>query len=521
MEPAGANGDGADLVEGASVGDEAEAERAAGAKRRRLEESAAAATAAAAAFSASVKAVLKLFVVSAEPNFAQPWQVRPQRSSTGSAFVLDGRRIVTNAHVVASAKTVYARRSGVPKKFPCRVLCCGHTVDLALLAVDDEAFWQDLPPLELVDVPPLQSSVCVCGYPTGGDSLSVTAGVISRVDMRSVGSTGTTLLTVQIDAAINPGNSGGPAFSDVRQGEVIGVAFSKLRSADNIGYIIPSVIVRHFLDEYSALGSFSGPPGRGFSWQRMENAFLREKFGTGDEKTGILIAKIDPLAPCSKVLRSQDVVLSADGEPIADDGTVAWRGEERVEHTHLFRLHHNGDTIRLRVLRRDDDGEIREISLDVELGVFTPLVPYMHSVTCFPSYFVVAGLVFIPLSLPFLEHAYGPTWRKSTPVKLLSCIHEFCTFQGEQVVVLFQILSADINYGYKGQSLYVRSFNGEPVRNLKHMAEMVDACTDKWLVWEFDQDNTFVLDREAAAREGPAILAEHAIPADRSPDLRG
>lgn len=38
----------------------------------------------------------------ADPNYAQPWQMRPQRSSSGSAFIVDTRRrhIMTNAHVV-------------------------------------------------------------------------------------------------------------------------------------------------------------------------------------------------------------------------------------------------------------------------------------------------------------------------------------------------------------------------------------------------------------------------------------
>ncbi len=36
-----------------------------------------------------------------------------------------------------------------------------------------------------------------------------------------------------------------------------------------------------------------------------------------------------------------------------------------------------------------------------------PLVPALHGVECVPSYFIVAGLVFVPLSIPFLEHAYG------------------------------------------------------------------------------------------------------------------
>lgn len=57
-----------------------------------------------AARSRALRSVLKVFVVRSEQNFAQPWQMRPQRSSSGSAFVVDRtqRHIITNAHVVRS-----------------------------------------------------------------------------------------------------------------------------------------------------------------------------------------------------------------------------------------------------------------------------------------------------------------------------------------------------------------------------------------------------------------------------------
>jgi S1-C subfamily serine protease len=51
-----------------------------------------------------------VFVVKVDPNYAQPWQKCPQRSSSGSAFVLDTeqRIIITNAHVVGARKVCAA-----------------------------------------------------------------------------------------------------------------------------------------------------------------------------------------------------------------------------------------------------------------------------------------------------------------------------------------------------------------------------------------------------------------------------
>ena len=64
---------------------------------------------------------------------------------------------------------------------------------------------------------PVQDSILVAGYPMGGDSLSITKGIVSRVVMTRYAHASNKLLGIQIDAAINPGNSGGPAFLDLQQ----------------------------------------------------------------------------------------------------------------------------------------------------------------------------------------------------------------------------------------------------------------------------------------------------------------
>ncbi len=64
-----------------------------------------------------------------------------------------------------------------------QVIAVGHECDLAVLSVEDEDFWVGTCALEFGHVPELQQSVVVVGFPTGGDNLCVTAGVVSRVDV--------------------------------------------------------------------------------------------------------------------------------------------------------------------------------------------------------------------------------------------------------------------------------------------------------------------------------------------------
>ena len=81
--------------------------------------------------------MLAVFVKRSNPNYAQPWQTQVQRSSVGSAFVVDveNRHILTNAHVVAHHITIHVRRPGHAKKWKASLLCEGKSCDLALLTV--------------------------------------------------------------------------------------------------------------------------------------------------------------------------------------------------------------------------------------------------------------------------------------------------------------------------------------------------------------------------------------------------
>ncbi|KAI7726348.1 hypothetical protein M8C21_008004, partial [Ambrosia artemisiifolia] len=204
----------------------------------------------------ALDSVVKIFTVSSSPNYFLPWQNKSQRESMGSGFVISGKRIVTNAHVVADYTFVLVRKHGSPTKYRAEVKAVGHECDLAILTIESDEFWEGMKFLELGDIPFMQEAVAVVGYPQGGDNISVTKGVVSRVEPTQYVHGATQLLAIQIDAAINPGNSGGPA---IMGDKVAGVAFQNLSGAENIGYIIPVPVIKHFVDGVEASGNYSVP----------------------------------------------------------------------------------------------------------------------------------------------------------------------------------------------------------------------------------------------------------------------
>ncbi|CAE7695093.1 DEGP2, partial [Symbiodinium sp. KB8] len=236
----------------------------------------------------------------------------------------------------------------------------GPDVDLALVEIEDsvaEDFWAtvaDAPRVELAEsLPALQETVRALGFPTGGRTLCITEGVVSRVDSIELTPPADTTLVIQIDAAINPGNSGGPVFDS--RGYVAGVAFCKdvRSSTDNIGYVIPAEVVRTFLDRCGkARECYTLSPSVPYRWHKLENQSLRAAHKVPHEISGVLLTSVAPFL--EGALKVSDVLMKIDGRTISDDGQIELRGHELIQHRYLLRNKGIGDKTTFTVFR---DGE--------------------------------------------------------------------------------------------------------------------------------------------------------------------
>lgn len=464
--------------------------------------------------------IIKIYTVHSRPNYTLPWQNHPKRESTGTGFVVHDRLILTNAHVVADATYVLVKRHGSGTKYRADVQAVGHDCDLALLSVDDESFWSAptaMLPLELGPVPELQQGVVVVGYPTGGDNTSVTSGVVSRVEVAQYAHAASHLMACQIDAAINPGNSGGPALQN---DQVVGVAFQNLPGAENIGYIIPTPVVQHFLSEVRKYGSYQGYCSLGVLCQNLENPHLRAALGMAGGMTGVLVNTIQKTSNAAKVLKPGDVLLEFDGVRIANDGTVHLRQRERIYFSYLITLKPTGAMAKVTVLR---DGEV--LSFDLPVAPNDLLVP-VHCYDRLPSYYMYAGLVFVPLTQPYL-HEYGEDWMNTAPRRLYDkAMHGMMQKPGQQIVVLSQVLVDDVNTGYQQfQTLQVLRVNGTEVLNLAHLKELVEGAEGaegqggRFVRFELEDERVMVVDRSLATDANGRIMERYRVPSSVSADI--
>jgi S1-C subfamily serine protease len=458
--------------------------------------------------------VVKIYAVQNRSDYEIPWNLTAPGALSGSGCVIQGNRILTNAHVVSDHTFIEVRLHGQPKKHQARVVAISHEADLALLTVDELSFFKNTRPLEIGKLPEVEHEVIVYGFPDGGDSMSTTKGVISRIEHQRYTHSQIDLLAAQLDAAINPGNSGGPVMKGDR---IVGVVMQTRKNSENIGYMVPVPVIEHFLTDLED-GRFDGIPEDGIFFQSMENDSLRIKYGLTDDQSGVLVVSVTPGSPASGEIFPGDVLLEVDGHPVADDGTVEFRPRERTSCNYYTQKHQIGEKVRLTVLRK---GRVKTVSfaLDSAWGKIR-LVPGLQY-DLRPTYFVYGGLVFCPLTLNYIL-TWGENWSEEAPFNLINFYtHKHLTYKDEEVVIITRILPSEINRGYEDfVDERIVEVNGEGIRNLRHLVSVTEQTpADPFVVFTTETGEQIVLDRAAVQTQQPLILSTYQIPADRSADL--
>ncbi len=448
-----------------------------------------------------VSSVVRLSVVADPPDLLMPWQTEGIDDWNGSGAIIEGKGILTNAHVVEDAVAIEVKRADGRERFPARVKFISHDSDLALVEVDDPRFFEGTKPIPIGRMPKLLQQVIAYGFPIGGTTLSITSGIVSRVELSTYSQSNRALLAVQIDAAINPGNSGGPVVSD---GAIVGVAMQGIDDADNVGYMIPAPVVRHFLEDV-ADGRYDGFPMLGAEVQQMESQAQRRAAGMKPGQTGGLVTRVDYGGPAYGALKPRDVVLSIDQHPVANDLTVFWKGIGRVDYELTFQSKQVGDSVAVTILRQG-----KKLKETITLKPHTLLVPGRRT-TERPRYLVFGGLVMQPLSVQLLKNS--DLYPDS---QVFARLENFVTKELREVIVLQQVLPHPVNRGYQdwgGDT--IRLINGVVPRDLDHLAEIIDGAQGRWLRIVTGDGFLLTLDTRAARAASEEILDAYGIAEDR------
>ncbi len=441
------------------------------------------------------KSLVRITATSVEPDYRAPWNAGALQRGVGAGFVISGNRIMTNAHVVANSRYVTVERDGDPNKYPATVQFIANDCDLALITVSAPDFFKDMIPLKFGGIPALESTVSAYGYPIGGERMSVTTGIVSRVDFQLyTHSSIDQHLAIQISAQINPGNSGGPVMQD---GKVVGVAFQGYSGdvAQGVAYMIPTPVINRFLKDIGN-GHYDEYPDLAITYAKLQNSAQRKFLGLKDGDRGVLVSSVVASGPSDGILRPGDVLLAIDGHPIASDASVELEGE-RAQFEEVVERKFKGDSVKFEILR-----DKQPMSLTIKLYKPWPYSIQGHSYDVRPRYVLYGGLLFQPLNLDMLE-AY-----RSTDLRLRHFFEYFILeqiyLQHPDVIVLSNILPDPINtYLAPYRGAIVDEINGKKILTLDELAKAFAEAPERLVIRMIGDGPPLVLDRNKieAARE--------------------
>jgi S1-C subfamily serine protease len=240
--------------------------------------------------------------------------------------------IITNAHVVGSARTVEVRTAD-GRTFEGEVLGRDTLVDTAIVRINA----RNLPAAPLGDSDRLEVGqlAIAIGNPLGLER-TVTRGVVSATN-RDPRGIGIAAGLIQTDAAINPGNSGGPLLDS--SGRVIGINTAILVGTTGLGFAIPINVATDVMQQILTTG-------------RVRRAYLGidprditpeiARYFSLPVQEAVVVVSVGRNSPAARAgIRREDFIVAIDGESVTDSSTLL----------RLLRARRPGQTVRVDIIR--------------------------------------------------------------------------------------------------------------------------------------------------------------------------
>ncbi len=413
--------------------------------------------------------VLQLFVQISSIDLLEPYKTPQQGTACGSGFFInDQGYLITNAHVINSAKSVWGQIPSLGKRIiDIEVVGISFERDLALLRITDES--RDLITKELGGIPylPLGDSdlvrrsdeVLALGYPLGQQSFKSTNGIISGHEHH----------LIQMSAPINPGSSGGPLLN-VR-GEVIGINSSGVTEAQNVGYAIPVNTLKTILNDLYEIKILRKP----FLGVRFNNSTESlTKFLGNPLPGGCYVIETIPGSPLEKAgIMKGDMIYEINGHPVDmyGDMSVPWSEDKISIVDYPLRLS-IGDSVSIVVFRKGQKKVFTVTFSLAEPQAIRIIYPGYETI----DYEIFGGMVVQELNVNHVRMLgdHAPGLRKYAELK----------YQSEPVLIITHVFPDSQLYRGRNMPLgaTLHEINGTKIKTLTEFRKVIkDSATQEYL----------------------------------------
>jgi hypothetical protein len=450
--------------------------------------------------------VVSVRVTGQDWNWRAPWEKQAPWTRTVTGLVVPGKRILVASTAFGNPLLVEAQKLGDDARTVARVALVDHEGPLAIVEVDDPAFWEGLKPLPLEPRAWSEGAVQVLRWQRTG-LLDAYPGTLRQVRSGRHGLSQTSLLTIDVASSAE---GLGESEVVVTNGRVAGLVTG--RAGDSYAALAAPVLAQFLAG--AAQGDWRSFARAGLAWQDLSNPALRESLGLSPGETGIRLTRVLPHGSAGGVLKPGDVVLELGGAKLDPTGYYQHPLYGRMLFALLFSDGRRpGDTMPVRIMR---DGERLDLQLPLRAmqSERDRVPPYVYGRG--PDYVVKGGLVFQELTRPYLA-SWGD-WSRRAPPRLLVAIDRDPDEGGEEprrIVLLSSVLPDVANLGYQElRDQIVERVNGRPVPNLAALREAFGSASSGFHVIELvagQAASRIVIDAAEAEASGERLHRAYGV----------
>ncbi len=455
--------------------------------------------------------VVRVNSTNQEYDFFRPWSKKNPRVFHGLGAVIDNKRVLVTAQLVANHNYVELERAESGQKIDARVVCVDYEANLALLEPTSESFLSGVPPMELIQDAAVGDRVNVLQLESN-DALVATPGPITTIEVAHYQLEGTSFLVYRLSLSLQykEGSFTAPVIKDGKLAGILMRYDPRTQSVD----VLPAPVIAHFLKDFGD-GSYNGFPRAGMDYAPTRDPQLRHYAKLPASGGGVYVTDLVAHGPAAEAgLKVGDVVLDVDGHGIDQDGNYEEPLYGRISIVHLLSTKtFTGQKIAVKISR---EGEEKTFEMTMSHKPPGDYVSEPYVVDRAPRYCVVDGLIFEELSRQYLKE-WGGDWQKQAPQRLVYLDRYQSSMipqDRHRIVILSQVLPAASNIGYEDlKYLVVTNVNGEAINSLDDLPKALAKPLDGFHKFEFEESpRELFLDAGTLADDNHSVQESYSLP---------
>lgn len=439
-------------------------------------------------------------------DYQQPWSASTE-SAQKSGLVVAGHRILTTAESLNDLTLVRLQKKGRGPWYNGKLEWIDYHANLALITTEDNHFWTGLQPVRLAGSVPLKHAAQIVRWRNG--NLELRKAEINRLTLKRGKISSLDLPHLEIDSEIN---GAGWAEAIVVGSRVVGLMCAQ---DGNVGSAIPAPFIRSILESrskqaYPGLGYFD------FIWQKIANPAIPGFLKLPGEMRGVIVSSFVNQTARPSPLKAHDLILEIDGFKIDSEGDYEdpIYGKLCLENL-ASKQRWAGASVPMKIWR---DGQLLEMQYPLAKADFAAQLVPEAVFDREPEFLMVGGLVFQPLTEPYLQ-SWGSDWRRKAPFRLAFYNQEEPSPERPALVFLSTILPDPCNLGYQDHRfLVLDKVNGQKVNRLPDLVTALQKPSAGYHLFEFRSGETvrrLVLDAQQAKTAAQQIMQRYGLEKDR------